>query len=158
MEQNNTYIFISIALAVGLVTGYFFGGQGTREAEKTIQDLTTSLNIFVPPLPDVINTLGGKITAVNGETFTLEIPSLTDRYPKPDRSQATETKTIRVTSETTLTETSFDPKTFENGLPQQITIKSSDLKEGDLVSVTVSENARTDQNLTAVSINRSSGI
>ncbi|MDO8601045.1 MAG: hypothetical protein Q7R73_05615, partial [bacterium] len=102
--------------------------------------------------------IGGKITAVNGDSFTVEIPSLTDRYPKPGEPQAMETKTIRITSETVLTEMNFDPKNFKNGIPQQQTISASDLKVGDTISITVSENARVEQNLTATHINRTSGI
>lgn len=162
MEKNEK-IFIAGALIIGLAVGYLFGAQigkqtAQKDADQKIGDIKESLDMFVPPLPDVLNILGGKITAINGDTFIIEIPSLSDRYPKPGEPMAVETKTIRITDDTAITDTSFDPQTFKNGLPQTKTISASDLKVGDTVSVTVSENAHTEQNLTAVSINRSSGI
>lgn len=162
MEQNNKIVVAVVALLIGIIAGYFFGAQSgknaVREEQKKMEELQKSLEVFVPPLPDVINVVGGKITAINGDTFMMEIPSLTDRYPHPNRSQATETRTVKTTEDTAITETSFDPKTFKNGLPQETTISAKDLKAGDVVSVTVSENVRTEQNLTAISINRSGGI
>lgn len=160
MENKNVaWGIVVVALLVGFFGGWYYGKvAGVKESDHTVSNLKQSLDMFVPPLPDVVNVLGGKITAINGDSFAIEIPSLTDRYPKPGVPMVTETKTIRVTSETVLTDTNFDPKTFKNGLPQTKTISASDLKTGDTISVTISENARTEQNLTAVSINRSSGI
>lgn len=165
MNRNAEIITIVVAVLIGAVAGYLFGFQtgkrsGYAEADQKIQEVQTSLNIFVPPLPDVINTIGGKITAVNSDAFTfvMDVPSFTDRYPKPGVPMATEIRTIRVAADTEITDTNFDAKTFKKGVPQTKTISAKDLKVGDTISVTVSENVRTEQNFTAVSINRSSGI
>lgn len=165
MNGNTRTITIATIVLIGAVAGYLFGFQtgkrsGYAEADQKIQDVQTSLNIFVPPLPDVINTIGGKITAVNGDAFTfvMEVSSFTDRYPKPGMPMATEIRTVRAMVDTKITDINFDSKTFKNGLPQTKTISAKDLKVGDTISVTVKENARTEQNLTAVSINRSSGV
>lgn len=161
-KEKNIIAVAIIALTVGALAGYFFGissaKQKVAEANKKTERAQQSLDMFVPPLPEMVNVIGGKITAVSGNSFTIEIPSFTDRYPKPGQPMATETKTIRVDKDAQITSTSFDPKTFKNGMPQTKTISAGDLKTGDAVSVTVKENARTEQNLTAVSINQSSGI
>lgn len=160
--DNKRAIVAVIAILIGAIAGYLFGVQSgekaaAEEREKT-EKLQKSLDVFVPPLPDVVNVIGGKITAISGDAFTVGIPSLTDRYPKPGQPMTTETKTIRIADDAKITSLSFDPKTFKNGLPQQTAISASDLKAGDMVSVTVKENARTEQNLTATEINRTSGI
>lgn len=166
MSENNRTVTIVVAvLIIGAIAGYLFGLQigkksGRAEANQRIKEIRDSLNIFVPPLPDVINVIGGKITAVNSDAFTfvMEIPSFADRYPKPGVSMVTEIRTIRAVADTEITDTNFDSKTFKKGVPQTKTISAKDLKVGDTVSVTVKENARTEQDLAAVSINRSSGI
>lgn len=148
-----------VAFIIGAIAGYFSGTQSEKksavEGEKKTNELQQALDMFVPPLPDFVNVISGKITAINNDAFIIEIPSLTDRYPKPGVPMAVETKTVHITNEIKITTTNFDPKTFKNGLPQTKTISASSLKAGDTVSVTVSENARLEQNLTAVSINRS---
>ncbi len=165
MSRNTKIVTIAVVVLVGAIAGYLLGSQiGKKseraEADQKIQEIQHSLNIFVPPLPDVINTIGGKITAVNSDAFTfiMEVPSFTDRYPKPGVPMATEIRTVRAVADTEITDTNFDSKTFKKGVPQTKTISAGDLQVGDTVSVTVKENARTEQNLTAVSINRSSGI
>lgn len=164
MAENNKIAAVAvIALIIGATAGYLFGLQigrksGRAEADQKTKDLQDSLSVFVPPLPDVINVIGGKITAVNGNSFAMEMPSLTDRYPHPGEAMATEVKTIRMADDTEITDTSYDPKRFKNGLPQTKTILAKDLRVGDVISVTVKENARTEQNLTAIFISRSSGI
>lgn len=158
-EKNKIVVFAIIALVIGLAGGYWYGkAVAVKETGKTIQKLEQSLSLFVPPLPDVINGIGAKITNKAGTTITVEIPSFTDRYPEPGKPQATETRTVRITKDTKITETDFNQKTFKNGMPQTKSITAGDLKIGDVVSVTVKENARTEQNLTATQINRSSGI
>lgn len=160
MENKNlVWGVVVLALIIGFFGGQWYGKRTeTQNAEQKIKDIQNSLDIFVPPLPDVVNVIGGKITAISGDAFTIEIPSLSDRYPKPGVPMKTEIKTIRIAKDAKITSTSFDPKTFKNGLPQTKTISAEDLKAGDTVSVTIKENARTEQNLTAISINRSSGI
>lgn len=152
----------SAALVVGALAGYFYGSSSIQqkvvEADKKTEELKQTLDMFVPPLPDVVTVVGGRITAINNDAFIIEIPSLTNRYPKPGVPMAVETKTIRITAETKITSTDFNPKTFKSGVPQTKTIAAKDLKAGDTISVTVKENALTEQNLTAVSINRSEGI
>lgn len=163
MQKENTVITAAVAaLVIGALAGYWWGASSSKqklaEADKKTQELQTALNVFVPPLPDTVNVIGGKITAINENAFILEIPSLTDRYPKPGMPMKTETKTVSIAAGARITSTNFDSRTFKNGVPQKKTISASDLKTGDIVSVTVKENARTEQNLTAVSISRSSGI
>lgn len=161
-ETNNIIVVAVTALIIGALAGYFFGMSSVKqkiaEVDKKTGELQQSLDMFVPPLPDVVSVIGGKITAINGDTLMIEIPSLTDRYPKPGVPMAVETKTVRVTAETKITSTNFNSRTFKNGLPQTKTIAAKDMEVGDIVSVTVSENVRTEQNLTAISINRSDGI
>lgn len=165
MNENNkrkTAAVAAIAAIIGVILGYFLGAQAGRDAAAEergkAEELKKSLDVFVPPLPDVVNIISGKITAVNADAFTIEISSLTDRYPRPGKPMTTETRTIRIAEDAKITEIRFDPKSFKNGLPQQTPISASDLKAGDLVSVTVSENARTEQTLTATDINRTGGI
>lgn len=152
-----------IAILIGAMIGYFFGfsvgeNAGDAEARASITKLQNALDMLVPPLPEVISVVSGKITAVNDNAFTLEILSFADRYPHPDTPPATETRTVKITGDTKIAAMNFDPKTFKDGLPAQTAIKFSELKIGDFVTVTVSENARAEQNLTAAAINRSSGI
>lgn len=165
LQNKNLVRGILIIILVGFLGGWFYWKRTEmRRSDQTIKELQTSLHMSVPPLPDTINVIGGKIIAVSGNAFTLEIPSFTDRYPKPGvpgvMTMKTETKTIHLAANTTITSVSFNSKTFKNGLPQQTAISAKDLKTGDAVSVTVKENARTEQNLTAVSVfvNRSNGI
>ncbi|MDO8600025.1 MAG: hypothetical protein Q7R73_00180, partial [bacterium] len=102
-NKNAVWGIVVIALVAGFFGGWYYGKvSGVKESEHTVSDLKQSLDVFVPPLPDIVSVIGGKITAVNGDSFTVEIPSLTDRYPKPGEPQAMETKTIRITSETVL--------------------------------------------------------
>lgn len=160
MKKENNILTIAITVfAVGAIAGYFLGAKFEKKSaemeEKKSGELQQSLDALVPPLPDVVAVIGGKITAINNDTLLVEIPSLTDRYPKPGVPMAVETKTVRTTAETKITSTSFDSKTFKNGFPQTKTIAVKDLTIGDTVSVTVSENARLEQNLTAISVNRS---
>lgn len=161
MKKEPNIVTIAVAaFAVGAIAGYFSGAQSEKKTviemeEKKTSELQQSLDALVPPLPEVVSVIGGKITAINNGAFIIEIPSLTDRYPKPGVAIATETKTVRTTAETKITSTSFDSRTFKNGLPQTKAISANSLKVGDVVSVTVSENARLEQNLTAVSVNRS---
>lgn len=164
---GNTKIvtIVAITVLIGAIVGYLLSSQiGKKseraEADQRIRNVQDSLNVFVPPLPDVVNVIGGKITVVNSDAFTfiMEVPSFTDRYPKPGVPMATETRTVRAAADTEITDTNYDSKTFKKGIPQTKTISANDLKVGDTVSVTVKENARTEQDLTAVSINRSSGI
>lgn len=163
MNKNSLVAVPVIALLIGALAGYLFGlraGRSAVSAEMSakVQELQSALDVFVPPLPDVVTVIGGRITAIDKGLLTVEIPSLTDRYPKPGAPIATETKSVWVTEDTKITSTNFDPKTFKKGVPQSKTISSTDLKVGDTVSVTVTGNARTEQNLTAASISRSTGI
>lgn len=159
----NVKVVATVVVLMGAIFGYLFGFRMGKnivgaEASASITKLQSVLDIFVPPLPDVVNVIGGRIIAVDEGLFTIEIPSLTDRYPKPDTPMATETKTVWITEDTKITSINFDQKTFKSGAPQQKEISPTDLGVGDTVSVTVTGNARTEQNLTAVSISRSSGI
>lgn len=160
MENKNfVWVITVIALAAGFLGGQWYGKRtGMQQANQKVTELQKSLDVFVPPLPDIVNIISGKIIAVSGDAFTLEIPSLTDRYPKPGIAMKTETKTIRMTADTKITSISFDPKTFKNGVPQAKTISVGDLKAGDAVSITVKENARAEPNLTAVNINKAGGM
>lgn len=161
-KETNIVTVAVLALIIGALAGYFYGSssvqQKVAEADKKTEELQQALDMFVPPLPETVNVIGGKISAINNDAFIVEIPSLADRYPKQGVPMAVETKTIRITADTKITSTNFDSRTFKNGLPQTRTIAAKDLKIGNTVSVTVQENARTEQNLTAVSINRSEGI
>lgn len=157
--KNALWGIAAIALIIGFFGGWQYGKQNAmQKADTKIQELEKSLNAFLPPLPEVISVIGGTIRTINGDSLTVEIPSFTNRYPKLGESPATETKTIRFAKDTKISGMNFDPKTFKNGLPQTITISASDLKIGDAVSVTIKENARTEQNLTATEIIRSGSI
>lgn len=163
MIRNSLIVVSIVALLIGGTIGYLFGFRAggnavSVEMNEKIREVQSALDMFVPPYPDIVNVIGGRITAIDGTSLTIEIPSFTDRYPKPDTPMATETRTVAITGETKTVSINFDQKTFKNGSPQQKEISSNDLEVDDVVSVTVKENARAEQNLTAVSINRSSGI
>lgn len=163
MSKNSLIAVAVVTILAGAAVGYLFGFRAggnavSVEMNTKIQELQSALDIFVPPLPDAVHVIGGRITAIDEGLFTIEIPSLADRYPKPNTPMATETKTVRLTADTKITDTNYEEKTFKNGLPQTKTISPDTLKVNDTVSVTVKENARAEQILTAVSINRSSGI
>lgn len=160
METEKNKILAVALLGAGLLVGYLWGVRSeTKIMEQKIRDLESSLNVFVPPLPDIVNAISGTVTQKDGDTVTIQIPSLTERYPKPGQPAPTETKTVRVTAETKITATDFSSAALRaDGIPQTKIIRADDMRVGDIVSVTVRENARTEQNTTAITINKTGGM
>lgn len=158
-QQNKTFIAAALLIA-GLTVGYLLGAasgakQAEKNAEQKIKEMESSLSIFVPPLPETVNAVSGTIIQKDGDALTLQIPSLTERYPKPGKPMPTETKTVHITSETELTATDFRPKALRaDGIPQTKQIQADELRAGDIISATVKENARTEQILTAIDIQK----
>ncbi len=124
---------------------------------------------FLPPEPEVLNTIYGTITGINGNTIALKADP-TVRNPLED--QAPETRTITVTDQTKISqqeaktpeELKKDQAAFQEALkkgqpPTPITpfnlieIKLSDLKVNDRISVTSADNIKLSATITATTIN-----
>ena len=151
--RSRTIVFIFVGLAVlalVLALGVYLGkNQGAKE---TTEKLSPLLDYAFPKPPDVIKSLSGKITGIYGGTVNLLVPDPNDYLPHTDNTpRATQTRFAPVTKDTKFFLIDYS-KLSATGQPRIAGLKLSDLKVGDAVTVTSTENIKDAEKFDATEI------
>ena len=141
MNASNKKNFLPIAiLIIGLVAIYLYSNISLPRKQKEITPPQESGNVFLPPLPDKIFGIAGKIASKTANSLTLEMNSLKDRRAE-DGVLPKERRTVRVSKETTIKELTFSREKLGSS-PIERTITLKDLLVGDQIIVTAAENIK----------------
>ncbi|MDO8600021.1 MAG: hypothetical protein Q7R73_00160 [bacterium] len=136
-------------MAIAFIAGFFVGSAVTKKRlAPKISELEAVVNAVYPPSVGEVKAVDGIITAIQGDTIELDIPSLTKRYAKPGDPLPRQTVTIVITPETKITELLLDPKAKPK------TITKTALAAGDAVYVTIAEDLKTTERATALTIQK----
>lgn len=156
-------ILISLIIFIlGIFIGFGVGAQyGKNVSAGEMARLNRAIGIMFPPPPAEIFSIYGAITKIGDSTLSLEITSPSQRILPGDTPQK-EMRAVGITKDTKITEfdtfamfQSVDPATNTiPPLPQPKVISKSQLKVGDNVSVSASENIKTEKSFTASEISR----
>lgn len=147
MEQKKNIALPLVMLAAGIIVG-FLGGylvfSAKPGAQKKSADLENLVNVTFPKPSEDLRSVNAKILKIDGNKIQVEVPDPEDYLPHTDGSpQATMTR-VAVVGEATemflLRPTQID----RNGNIGKTEISLSDLKAGDTVAITSSENIRTE--------------
>jgi hypothetical protein len=152
MEKKFVYIiliivFFLIGFGVGKISekGRWQGEMAKiqREAKKEIDWYKSLLEPFYPPLPEEIRSVSGKITKIEDKTIWMEASIQVSQFPLPEGKEI-ERRNIKVN-------TTDQTKIFKIEMPEiplpekpfkEIILKFEDLKVGDDVTVTSTENIK----------------
>ncbi len=127
-------IILIVVLVLGFGAGYLFGSRIEKQnAEVKIQELQSVVNTIYPAPVGEVKAVNGVITAISGDTLTLDIPSLTQTYPKPGQSIPRQQIKVTVTKDTKITQLILDPKA------KLTTVTKDKLTTGDTIYVTVAD-------------------
>lgn len=157
MEQNKyklPVIFLVVGLVVGFLIGYYLVGKnlGFKSTEtKQLEDLVALT--FPKPLED-LRTVMGSVTKIDGANIEITIGDPEDYLPHQDGSPQRTISRIARTSDTTEMYVLRPTKTDKNGNILRETIKLSDIKVGDNITITSSENVRSANQFNAVLIEK----
>jgi uncharacterized protein YneF (UPF0154 family) len=127
---------LAVGILVGFLIGYFVANKSAPRAAQNAE-LQNLVNVAFPKPPDDLRTVNARILKIDGARIEFETPDPEDYLPHSDNSpQAMMTRVGRVTSETTL-------KRIDTGASKETKISLSELKTGDTVTLTATENVRT---------------
>ncbi|MBI5045474.1 MAG: hypothetical protein HZC14_00455 [Candidatus Niyogibacteria bacterium] len=156
--KNNNILLVAVALIlVAGFSGYYMGMQKVNKVEAELARYQKALEMFVPPAPNEILSVGGTIKEIGDGFVVVESPSLSKQF-LPGEEVKVETRRITVDGTTEFTK--IDPlalptqEDIKNGqfAPKETKITLSDLKAGDSVTVEASENIKTKMDFTAKKI------
>jgi hypothetical protein len=149
-SMKTTKIVISIAaILLIFVFGFYLGqvngkNKGSKEAENKLKPL---IDLAFPKPPEEMKNINGVIKGVYGATIDLEINDLNDYLPHLDGSpQKKEIRYVYVTSNTKIS------LIDSMGNIQTKTLKTSDLKIGNAITVYSNENLRNAKKFDATEI------
>lgn len=176
--MKKTIIISIIAVSIGLCAGYFLGYlNGGSAIKASYASKIAAVNKFFPQIPNEVTSISGKIEKINGQTITITANPISQN-PFIDISFP-QTRVVNVTSATQLTRiVPKDPATFQKEMtafqnaiqePRSATgtsqkslnppssfvennIKLSDIKIGNIVSITAASNILSVSNFSATKI------
>lgn len=143
MKTIKIIIGVAIVLLI-FVFGFYLGqvngkNKGVKEAENKFKPL---IDLAFPKPPEVMNNINGTIKGIYGATIDLEIKDPNDYLPHLDGStQKKEIRYVYITSNTKISLLDYT-KIDSAGNAQTKTLKSSDLKIRDSITVYSNENLR----------------
>ncbi|HXF44056.1 MAG TPA: hypothetical protein VNK70_01150 [Candidatus Paceibacterota bacterium] len=149
-KKTLTIIVALAILAVVFGLGSYAGKSiGRKEMKKELSPL---LSYIFPEPPAEIKSLGGKITGIYGATINLEVPDPDDYLPHTDGSpRKTETRFVTVNANTEIKLVNYG-KIDGRGAPETRTLKLTDLKVGDAITVESAENIKEAEKFDATKI------
>lgn len=171
---KNIYLILAITVLVIVVLVFFLVGfqigksteRELRQAELTnelakkqeeIKFLQSKLEMFYPSLPEEIYSLSGKVTEIKDKTIIMETSVQVNRLPLPGGKEI-EKQNIKVVVDDQTNITGF-----KTGIPLPLplpeekprsekTLIFSDIKIGDNILVTSTENIKGKKEITASQI------
>jgi hypothetical protein len=174
--MKKTIIISSIAVLVGLLVGYFWGfAVGGANVKASYASKIEAVSKLFPPVPSELTAINGKIEKIDGNTITITANNISQN-PFSDINFPT-TRVITISSDTKLVKSvQKDPATFQKEMaafqlamqngqrsassapimpPTQFgetNINLSDLKAGDVITATASNNILSASSFTATKI------
>lgn len=146
-HQKNMWLWGGVAIA--FIIGFFIGSTvATKKLASKINELEAVVNAVYPLPVGEVRMVNGVITAIQGDTIELDIPSLTKRYAKPGDPLPRQTITVGITPETKITELLLNP----SAKPK--IIAKEGLSAGDAIYVTVAEDLMKTSRATALTIQK----
>ncbi len=144
MKKAFGFIIILALMAGSLIAGYALGQQkgertGKAAAERELKPLVEAI---YPAPPAVVQSLTGTVKVVAGGTISLEVQDPADYLPHLDGSPVRTTVRAAIVSSATkitLVDTAHPDK---SGAPATSSLRLSDLRPGDIISVTSEANIR----------------
>ncbi len=150
-----TILSLILLVVVIFIVGFWAGNQigmrtGTAEGVQTAEaQYKPLLNVAFPEPPAVLTQTRAKITGIEGSTFTISMDDPNDYLPHLDGSPKKQiTKTVVINPGTQIIKLDYS-KMDKSGMPLQSPLAISDLKTGDIVTVTTNSNIRTDNTFVA---------
>jgi hypothetical protein len=143
-QKNNVLplVLLAVGIILGFAGGYFLGTKAPKEEARNA-NLQELVDAAYPKPPEDIRTVNAKITKIDGTRIEFETNDPEDYLPHSDGSAPyTMTRVARVTDATEiwlLSPTKIDA----NGNVSKKKLKITDLKAGEMVAITASENVRT---------------
>lgn len=163
-----------VGIVAGLTGGYFLGyARGAVAIKTSYAPKIAEVEAMLPPVPSTIQSLTGTVQAINGATLTLQVASGTFVDPFladfPTTREVTITTTTNITSMTPISSTELQEEmqayveqlkkstsTSEEITPPssftKTAISISDIKVGDTVIITASDNILSASSFAATSI------
>lgn len=142
MEKKNLtlpVVLLITGLVLGFLIGYFLVGKIAVNQSKTTE-LESLVNVAFPKPPEDLRTVVGKIVKIDGNKIEIEIGDPEDYLPHTDgTAQRTIMKTAKV-GETTEMSILYPTQIDAKGNITKKELKLTDLKAGDMITVTASEN------------------
>ena len=143
--MNKTLTIITVAVIVLVVFGLgFYTGQTNGKKQGAVQaenKYKALIDIAFPPPPAEMTSLSGVVSGVYGATINVEITDPNDYLPHVDgTSQKKQVRYASITSATKIISINH-AKLDAQGNPEIKTIRLSDIKIGDTITV------RSDQNI-----------
>ena len=174
MKKTSAILLAIGALVVGVAGGYFWGYAGGVVALPTSHAPTnnTAVNTLTPSTPTSTLSLSGRVKSINGSVITMDANSLTPGSPLAAGGFSV-SRAVTVTSDTKIIkEVPTDPAVFQQEMqayakrassaststaplpspPTETSISLSDIKVGDVISVTASSNIMSAASFTATAI------
>lgn len=146
-QKQNILLWIFVIIAFG--AGYAIGASITKRADQTkIHELQQVVDAVYPPPKGEIKAASGIISSMQNSTLDIDIPSLTQTYPKPGETLPRQHITVALTKDTIITELLLDPKAKPK------TITKEKLATGDMVYVTVTDNLLKTSETQALSVQK----
>ena len=150
-----TALIVVAASAAALAIGLFWGKlQGEKEGAARVEGELRPLvdRAFPPPPPEIAN-FGGTIKDIYGAKITLEIIDPDDYLPHADGTpQRRENRYVLVSADTKITLVDYAKRDAAGVSPLISSLKLSDLKVDDVVSVRSDKNIRDLQEFDATTI------
>jgi hypothetical protein len=147
-------ILLAAGIIVGLLAGFLIFGLKTAQKQEEVKKLQNAVDIIVPKPQDDIRTIVGTITKINGTHIVTETNDPADYLPHTDgTAQRTMVRVAQITETTEITLIS-PTEVNKNGNIKKETIKISDLKIGDRITITAAVNIRTTEMFDALLIEK----
>lgn len=157
MDQKNLklpIIFFVVGLVIGFLIGYYLVGRNVGFKGTSTQQLEDLVAISFPkPLED-LRTVIGPITKIEGNKIQIEIGDPEDYLPHTDGSPQRTISRVAVVNQSTEMYVIRPMKIDKNGNISRETLKLGDLKTGETVTVTASQNVRKASQFDAVLIEK----
>ena len=151
-DANKKFIVYAGALLIALLFITLYYNTSLIRTQEDTDALKETAGMLIPPLPENIFGLAGKIVAKGIASLTLEINSLTNRTPV-NGVMPKERRTVRIDGSTSVKELTFSRAKLGSP-PVEKTITLNNLQVGDQIIVTASENIKEKNSFTAALIQK----
>ncbi len=157
MEQKNLklpVIFFIVGLVVGFLIGYYLVGKNLGFQTTDTKQLEDLVALTFPKPPEDLRTVVGTITKIDGSKIELSIGDPEDYLPHSDGSPQRTISRVAVVNQSTEMYVLRPTQIDKNGNISRETLKLSDLKTSETVTVTAAENVRKASQFNAILIEK----